>query len=133
MRNDRLDETKAGIMIAGEKISNLRHADDHTLMEEIKEGLKSLLLKVKGESGEKKNGLKLNIKKKKRILRSWCPVPSVQGKQLGKQWKQWQTLFSWASKFTEEVDCSHEIKRHLLLGTKDMTNLDILLKSRVIT
>ena len=54
MRNDRLDETKAGIRIAGEKISNLRHADDHTLMEEIKEELKSLLLKVKGESGEKK-------------------------------------------------------------------------------
>ena len=65
-------------------------------------------------------------------LRSWHPVPSLHGKQMGKQWKQWQTLFL-ASKVTADGDCSHEIKRHLLLGRKAMTNLDSIFKSRDIT
>ena len=72
-----------------------------------------------------KVGLKLNIQK----IRSWCPVPSLQGKQIGKQWKQWQTIFL-GSKITADGDCSHEIKRCLLLGRKVMINLDSILKSR---
>ena len=86
-RNAGLDEAQAGIKTAGRNINNVRYADDITLMEESKEELKSLLMKVKEES--EKAGLKLNIKK----LRSQHPVPSLHGKQMGKQWKQWQTLF----------------------------------------
>ena len=82
MRNAGLEETQAGIKIAGRTINNLRYADDTTLMAESEEELKSLLIKVKEES--EKFGLKLNIQKK---LRSWHPVPSLHGKQMGQQWK----------------------------------------------
>ena len=85
MRNAGLDEAQAGIKIAGRNINNLRHADDITLMAESEEELKSLLMKVKEES--EKVGLKLNIRKQ----RSWHPVPSLHGKEMGKQWKQYQT------------------------------------------
>ena len=82
MRNAGLDEAQAGIKIAGRNINNLRYADDTTLMAEIEDELKSLLMKVKEES--EIAGLKLNIKK----LRSWHPVSSLRGKEMGKQWKQ---------------------------------------------
>ena len=87
MRNAGLEDAQAGIKIAGRNINNLRYADDTTLMAESEEELKSLLMKVKEES--KKFGLKLNIQKPK----SWHLVPSFHGKQMKKQWKQWQTLF----------------------------------------
>ena len=88
MRNAGLEETQTGIKIARRNINNLRYADDTTLMAESEEELKSLLMKVKEES--EKVGLKLNIQK----TRSWHPVPSLYGKQMGKQWKQCQTLFA---------------------------------------
>ena len=91
------------------------------------EELKSLLMKVKEES--EKIGLKLNIQK----LRSWHSVPSLHGKEMGKQWKQWQTLFLGGSKITVDDVCSHEIKKRLLLGRKVMTDLDSILKSRDVT
>ena len=87
-------------------------------MEENEEELKSLLMKVKEES--EKVGLKLNIQK----LRSWHLIPSLHGKYMGKQWKQWLTLILGGSKITADGDCSHEIKRCLLLGGKVTTNLD---------
>ena len=87
MRNTGLEEAQAGIKIAGRNINNLRYTDDTILMAESKKMLKSLLMKVKEES--EKVGLKLNIQK----LRSWHPVPSLQDKLMGKQWKQWLTLF----------------------------------------
>ena len=90
--NVRLDEAQAGIKIAGRNINNLRYADDTILLAESKEELKSLLMKVKEES--EKASLKLNHSK----LRSWHLVPSFHGKKVGKQWKQWQILFSWAPK-----------------------------------
>ena len=124
MRNAGLEEAQAGIKIAGRTINNLRYADDTTLMAESKEELKSLLMKVKEE--DEKVGLKLRKLRKNsnlRKLRSWHPVPSFHGKWLGNQWKQWQTLFLGGSKLTTDGDCSHEIKRHLLLGRKVMTNL----------
>ena len=96
-------------------------------MAESEEELKGLLMKVKVES--EKVGLKLNIQKTK-IMAS---VPSLHGKKMDKQWKQWQILFWGGSKITADGDCSHEIKRHLLLGRKVMTNLDSILKSRDIT
>ena len=109
---------------ARRNINNLRYAHDTILMAESKE-LKSLLMKVKEES--ESVGLKLNIQKTK-IMASG-PITSW---QMGKQWKQWQTLF-WGSKITADGDCSHEIKRYLLLGRKAMTNLDSIWKSRDIT
>ena len=96
-------------------------------MAESEEELKSLLMKVKEES--EKVGLKLNIQKTKIMAYS----PSLHGKQMGKQWKQWQTLFLRGSKITADGDYSHEIKRRLLLGRKAMTNLDSILKNRDIT
>ena len=126
MRNTGLDEAQAGIKIDGRNIKNLRYADDTTLMAESEEELKSLLMKVKEES--EKVGLKLNIQKM-RIMASG-PITSWQID--GKQWKQWLTLFL-GSKITADGDCSHEIKRHLLLGRKVMTNLDSIFKSRDIT
>ena len=123
MRNTGLDEAQAGIKIARRNINNLRYADDTTLMTESKE-LKSLLMKVKEES--EKVGLKLNIQKTK-IMASG-PITS------------WQTggemvadFIFWASKITANGNCSHEIKRRLLLGRKAMTNVDSILKSRDIT
>ena len=127
MRNAQLEEAQAGIKISRKNINNLRYADDTTLMAENEEKLKSLFMKVKEES--EKVGLKLRFRK----LRSWHPVPSLHGKLMGKQWKQWQTLFLGGSKITEDGDYNHEIKRHLLLGWKSMTNLDSILKSRDIT
>ena len=102
--NARLDESQAGSKSAGKNINNLRYADDTTLMTESEEELKSLLRKVKQES--EKAGLKLNIKK----LRSWYPVPSLHGKQKGKEWKQWQILFSWAPKSLQMVTVAMKLK-----------------------
>ena len=124
MRNAGLDEAQAGIKIAGRNINNLRQADDTTLMAESKEELKSLLMKVKDESA--KVGLKLNIQKTK-IMASG-PITS---QQIGGETVR---DFIWGgSKTTADGDCSHEIKRHLLLGRKVMTNLDSILKNRDIT
>ena len=122
MRNTGLDEAQAGIKIVGRNINNLRYADDTTLMAESKEELKSLLMKVKEES--EKVGLKLNIQKTK-IMASG-PITSW---QMGKQWKQTDFILG-GSKITADGDYSHEIKRHLLLGRKVMSNLDSILKSR---
>ena len=126
MRNAGLEETQAGIKIAREKSQSPQIYRWHHPYGRKWRGAKNLLMKVKEES--EKFGLKLNIQK----IRSWCPVPSLQGKQIGKQWKQWQTIFL-GSKITADGDCSHEIKRRLLLGRKDMINQDSILKSRDIT
>ena len=123
-RNAGLEETQAGIKIAGRNINNLRYADDTTLMAENEKELKSLLMKVKEE--REKAGLKLNIQKMKIMasgqITSW---------QIGEATEA--DFIFWGSKITADGDCSHEIKRHLLLGRKVMTNLDPLLKSRDIT
>ena len=126
MRNAGLEEAQAGIKIAGRNINNLRYADDTTLMAEIKE-LKSLLMKVKEES--EKVGLKLNIKKT-RIMASG-PITSCQID--GETMEKVTDFILGGSKITVGGDCSHEIKRCLLLGRKAMTNLDSMLKSRDIT
>ena len=110
MRNAGLEETETGIKIAGRNINNLRYADDTTLMAESEEELKSLLMKVKVESEQV--GLKLNIQKTQ-IMAS-VPIPSWQI-----DGEQWQTLFFLGSKITADGDCSHEIKRSLLLGSYD--------------
>ena len=126
MRNARLEETQAGIKIAGRNINNLRYADDTTLMAESEE-LKSLLMKVKEES--EKVGLKLNIQKTN-IMAS-CPIASW---QIDVETVETVSDFIFlGSKITADGDCSHEIKRRLLLGRKVMTNLDSILKSRDIT
>ena len=126
MRNAELEEVQAGIKIAGRNINNFRYADDTILMAESEEELKSLL-KVKEES--EKAGLKLNIQKTK-IMASG-PITSWENKcgNSGNIVK----LFGGCSKITADGDCSHEIKRRLLLGRKVMTNLDSILKSRDIT
>ena len=126
MRNTGLEEAQAGIKIAGRNINNLRYADDTTLMAESKE-LKSLLMKVKEES--EKVGLKLNIQKTK-IMASG-PITSWQID--GETVETVTDFICWGSKITADGDCSHEIKRRLLLGRKVMTNLDSMLKSRDIT
>ena len=105
VRNVGLDEAQAGIKTADRNINNLRYADDTTHMAESEEELKSLLMKVK-EEGEKA-GLKLNIQK---IQRSWHLVPSLHGKQMGKQWKQCQTLFFWAPKSLQVVTAAMKLK-----------------------
>ena len=104
MWNAELDEAQAGIKVARRNINNLRYVDDITLMAESEEELKSLLMKVKEES--EKAGLKLNIQK----LRSWHLVPSFHGKQTGKQWKQWQTLFWGAPKSLQMVTVDMKLK-----------------------
>ena len=104
MRNAGLDEAQAGIRVAGRNINNLRYGDDTTLMAESKEGLKSLLMKVKEES--ENFGLKLNISK----LSSWHLVASLHGKAMGKQWKQWQTLFWVAPKLLQIVIAAMKLK-----------------------
>ena len=124
MRNARLDEAQAGINIAGRSISNLRYADDTTLMAESEEELKSFLMKVKEES--KKVGLKLNIQKTK-IMASGPITPWERDGETVADF-----IFG-SSKITADGDCSHEIKRCLLLGRKVMTNLDSIFKSRDIT
>ena len=127
MRNTGLDEAQAGIKIAGRNINNLRYVDDSTLMTESEEELKSLLMKVKEES--EKVGLKLNIQKTK-IMASG-PITSWQ--IYGETVKTVSDFIFLGSKLTADGECSHEIKRHLLLGRKVMANLDSILKSRDIT
>ena len=127
MHNTGLDETQAGIKIAVRNISNLRHADDTTLMAESEDILKSLLMKVKEES--EKVGLKLNIEKTK-IMASG---PTTSWKIDGETMETVADFIFGGSKITADGDCSHEIKRHLLLGRKVMTNLGSILKSRDIT
>ena len=127
MRNAGLDEAQAGIKIAGRNINNLRYPDDTTLMAESKEELKSLLMKVQEESD--KVGLKLNIQKTK-IMASG-PIASW---QIGEETMETVSDFIFlGSKIIADGDCSHEIKRCLLLGRKVLTNLDSIFKSRDIT
>ena len=126
MRNAGLDEAQAGIKIAGRSINNLRYAEDTTLMAESEE-LKSLLIKVKEES--EKVGLKLNIQKIK--IRASGPITSWQID--GEAMETVTDLIFWGSKIAADGDCSHEIKRCLLLRRKVMTNLDSILKHRHIT
>jgi len=127
MRNDRLDEAQAGLKITRRNINNLRYADDTTLMAESEEELKSLLMKVKEES--EKVGLKLNIQKTK-IMASG-PITSWQID--GETMKTVSDFILGGSKITADGDCSHEIKRCMLLGRKATTNLDSILKSIGIT
>ena len=127
MRNAGLDEAQAGIKVAGRNINNLRYADDTILMAESEEELKSLLMKVKEET--EKVGLKLNFQKTK-IMASG-PVTSWQID--GETVETVSDFIFLGSKITVAGDCSHEIKRHLLLGRKVMTSLDSILKSRDIT
>ena len=125
--NARLHELQAGIKIAGRNISNLRYADDTTLMSESKGELKSLLRRVKEES--EKASLKLNVKKTKIVATS--PIPSWQIE--GENVEAVTNFLLLGSKVTADGDCSHEIRRHLLLGRKAMTNRDSALKSKDIT
>ena len=126
MRNAGLDEIQAGIKIAGRNINNLRYADDTTLMSESEE-LKSLLMKVKEEN--EKVGFKLNLQKTK-IMASG---PITSWKIDGETTERVADFIFLGSKITADGDCSHEIKRRLLLGRKAMTNLDSILQSRDIT
>ena len=126
MRNSRLEEAQAGIKIAGRNINNLTYADDTTLMAESEEELKSLLMKVKESE---KVGLKLNIQKTKIMASGPITSWEIDGKTV----ETVSDFIFWGSKITASGDCSHEIKRHLLLGRKVMTNLDSILKSRDIT
>ena len=127
IRNAGLEEAQAGNKIAGRNINNLRYADDTTLMAESEEELKSLSMKVKEES--EKVGLKLNIQKTK-IMASG-PITSWQID--GETVETMADFIFLVSRITADCNCSHEIKRHLLLGRKVMTNLDSMLKSRDIT
>ena len=124
MRNAGLEEAQAGIKIAGRNINHLRYADDTTLMAESEEELKSLLMKVKMES--EKVGLKFNIQKTKIMASGPLTSREIDGETV-------RDLILGGFKITAEGDCSHEIKRRLLLGRKVMTNLDSILKSRDIT
>ena len=127
MRNAGLEETQAGIKIAGRNINNLIYADDTTLMAESEEELKSLLMKVKEES--EKVGLKLNIQKTK-IMASG---PIISWEIYGETVETVSDFILGGSNITADGNCSHEIKRHLLLGRKVTTNVDSILKSRDIT
>ena len=127
MRNAGLDEAQAGMKIAGRNINNFRYADDTTPMAESEEELKSLLMKVKEES--EKVGLKFNIQKTKIMACDMITTWQIDGETV-------ETVADFilgGSKITADGDCSHEIKRRLLLGRKVMTNLDSILKSRDIT
>ena len=126
MRNAGLEETQAGIEIAGRNINNLRYADDTILMAESKEELKSLLMKVEEEC--EKVGLKLNIQKM--TIMASDPITSW---EIDGETVETDRLYFLGSKITADGDCSHEIKRLLLLGRKVMTNLDSIFKSRDIT
>ena len=128
MRNAGLDEAQAVIKITGRNISNLRYADDTTLMEESKEELKSLLIKVKEEN--EKVGLKLNIQKTKIMASGPITSWEIDGQAM-ETVKDF--IFRGAPKITADGDCSHEIKRCLLFGRKVMTNLDSIFKSRDIS
>ena len=126
MRNAELEEAQAGIKIAGRKINNLRYADDNILMAESEEELKSLLMKVKEES--EKVGLKLNIQETKIMASGPITSWEIDGETV----ETVSDFILGGSKITVDGDCSHEIKRRLLLGRKVMTNLDNILKSRAI-
>ena len=127
MRNAGLEETQAGIKIAGRNINNFRYADDTTLMAESEEELKSLLIKVQEES--EKVGLKLHIQKTKIM----ATVPTTSWEIDGETVETVSDFIFLGSKITADGDCSHEIKIRLLLGRKVMTNLDSIFKSRDIT
>ena len=127
MRNAGLEEAQAGIQIAGRNISNLRYADDTTLMAESEEELKSLLMKVKVES--EKVGLRLNIQKTKITASGPITSQEIDGETV----ETVSDFIFGSSKISADGDCSHEIKRRLLLGRKVMPNLDSILKSRDIT
>ena len=127
MWNARVDEAQAEIKIAWRSINNLRYADDTTLMAESKEELKSLLMKVKEES--EKVGLKLNIQKTKIMASGLITSWQIDGETV----ETVSDFIFLCSKITADDKCSHEIKRHLLLGRKAMINLDSILKSRDIT
>ena len=127
MRNAGLEEAQAGVKIAGRNINNLRYADDTTLMAESEEELKNLLMKLKEES--EKVGLKLNIQKTKIMASSPITSWDIDGETV----ERVADFIFWGSKITTDGDCSHEIKRHLLLGRKVMTNLDSVFKSKDIT
>ena len=122
MGNTGLDEEQAGIMIAGRNINNLRYADDTTLTAESEEELKSLLMKVK----EEKVGLNLNIQKMKIMTSGPITSWGIDGETVDTV----SDFIFWGSKITADSDFSHEIKRHVLLGRKVITNLDSILKSR---
>ena len=124
MRNTGLEEAQAGIKIAGRNINNLRYTDDTTLMAQSEEELKSLLMKVKEEN--EKLGLKLNIQKTK--ITASGPITSweIDGETVGTV----SDFIFWGSKITADGECSHEIKRRFLLGSKVMTNLDSIQKQR---
>ena len=124
MRNTGLGEVQVGMKITGRNICNLRYTDDTTLMAESEEELKSLLMKVKEES--EKVGLTLNIQKTKIMISGYITSWQLEGERV-------TDFIFLGSKITANGDCSHEIKRRLLLGRKVMTNLDSLLKSRDIT
>ena len=124
MRNAELGETQAGINIARRNINNFRYADDTTLMAESEEELKSLLMKVKEES--EKVGLKLNIQKTKIMACGPITPLEIDGETV----ETVSGFIFWDSKITADGDCSHEIKRRLLVGRKVMTNLDTIFKSR---
>ena len=126
MKNAGLDEAQAGIKIARRNINNLRYADNTTLMAESEEELKSLLKKVKENE---KVGLKLNIQKTKIMASGPITSWEIDGETV----EMVSDFVFWSSKITADGDCSHEIKRRLLLGRKVVTNLDIILKSRDIT
>ena len=127
MRNTGLEETQAGIKIAGRNINNITYADDTTLLAESEEELKSLLMKVKEES--EKAGLKHNIQKTKILASSSITSWKIDGETV----ETVSDFIFLGSQITADGDCSHEIKRRLLLGRKVMTNLDSILKSRDIT
>ena len=127
MRNTGLEETQAGIKIAGRNINHLRYADDITLMAESEEELKSLLMKVKEES--ETVGLKLNIQKMKIMASGPITSWEIDGETV----ETVSDFILGGSKITADSDCGHEVKRHLLLGRKVMTNLDSIFKSRDIT
>ena len=127
MRNAGLEEVQTGIKIARRNINNLRYADDTTLIAESEEELKSLLMKVKEES--EKAGLKLN----RQTTKIMASGPITSWEIDGETVETVSDFTFWGSKITEDGDCSHEIKRRLLLGRKVMTNLDSILKSRNIT
>ena len=126
LRNTGLEETQAGIKIAGRNINNLRYANDTTLMAESEEELKSLLMKVKEES--EKVGLKLNIQKTKIMTSGLITSWEIDGKTVDTV----SHFIFGGSKITVDGDCSHEIKRRLLLGRKVMTNLDSMFKTETL-
>ena len=127
MRNTGLEEARAGIKIAGRNLNKLRYANDTTLMAESEEELKSLLMKVKEAS--EKVGLKLNVQKTKIIASGPITSSKIDGETL----ETVSDFILGGFKITADGDCSHEIKRHLLLGRKVMSNLDSILKSRDMT